>query len=56
LKQLKEIIHYVVKEEKHEVMLLKVLIMTGLLVSIFLPPTHALVVNTATNLIWLFKL
>lgn len=52
----KTIIRFIVKEENHEVMLIKTLIMICILSAIFLPAQHSLWVSTVSNLIWLWRL
>lgn len=51
-----EVLHFLIKEEGHEVRLAKLLIMMGMLSTLVLPPTHALYVNTAANLFWLWRI
>jgi hypothetical protein len=39
----------------HDVIIVKIIVCVGILSVHFLPPHHAVLVNTATNVLWLFK-
>lgn len=49
-------VHFLVKQESHEVILIKVLVMVTMLSAIFLPVEHSIWVSTMSNLIWLWRI
>lgn len=51
-----KVIHFLIKEESKEIIMVKTVIMIGFVSAMTLPPETSMWVNIATNAVWLWRL